>query len=555
MALWRKESTRKDALYVDLFNQQRHIDDCLKSVYNETKSQIEIAKSDKPWRKDNTVAINLRRDGDTYFTLANYRKAMEIYNESLCFAEPGTEHISLGYANRSNCFYKLKMYDRCIDDIFLAKKGKCTPIMIDMLNKCFDKCMEFINEGDVAYAHKPKLCCPANKQIPVFSNSIKIEFDERRGQRVVATENLNAGQTFMVEPVYVGELFTEKYKSCSICLKYNQNLIPCKDCTVAMFCDGKCDLYNIHQYECTIKQCWFLSDSLEVNTRIPLIRTILLAMRIFPSIDVLIKFVERTMASGSLDIPKWVDAKSKYQAFLKLKIDEASSDRLPMVYSTYTTMMEQPKIAEIFHTEKYRRFLMHLILHHYLVLGKNNSQQWTTSAQNDEVTDAMTTMYLSILKSSFRHSCARNITLYLDNGSLVGKILRPTKKGEELCQTIGLPLPDAYSVRRRLLWKVFQIKCCCEYCVTRAEHMPEDHSLTVHEDFRSIRELSNAAMDEKLDESAKDSLHDKCVSFLQRFGRNPWSVELDLVTLTYELLLTTRCETKRIFPARQGARK
>lgn len=61
-------------------------------------------------KKNDVIALHKRKEGNSYFGRHQWKDAMELYNESLCFSENGLEQMSLAYANRSACFFNLKMY-------------------------------------------------------------------------------------------------------------------------------------------------------------------------------------------------------------------------------------------------------------------------------------------------------------------------------------------------------------------------------------------------------------------------------------------------------------
>lgn len=87
------------------------------------------------------IAEQKRIEGNKKFIEGAWAAAFDLYNESLYFANPGSVHISLAYANRAWCFYKLKRYDQCLDDIELAKEAGCPHDLMEKFEACKTYCL------------------------------------------------------------------------------------------------------------------------------------------------------------------------------------------------------------------------------------------------------------------------------------------------------------------------------------------------------------------------------------------------------------------------------
>lgn len=111
--LWKKESSEASS-YVDIF---ASIDE--NSVEKKLQN-LKLGIAVEHNKKNNQLSTNYRLHGNAQFTAGNWRIAMGFYNLSLRFAEIGTENVGLAYANRSSCFLKLEMFDKCITDIDMA---------------------------------------------------------------------------------------------------------------------------------------------------------------------------------------------------------------------------------------------------------------------------------------------------------------------------------------------------------------------------------------------------------------------------------------------------
>lgn len=110
--LWKKESS--GVSYVDIFARIGE-NSVVQSLQN-LKLTIAAAQN----KKNNQLSTKYRLEGNAIFSNQNWRRAMMFYNLSLRFAEIGTENVGLAYGNRSICFLKLEMFDKCVADIEMA---------------------------------------------------------------------------------------------------------------------------------------------------------------------------------------------------------------------------------------------------------------------------------------------------------------------------------------------------------------------------------------------------------------------------------------------------
>lgn len=113
--LWKKESNGTS--YVDIFASIN------KSSMEKMLQNLKIGIAVEHNKKNNELSTKYRQEGNTRFTDKKWRLAMKYYNLSLRFAEIGTENVGLAIANRSHCFLKLEMFDKCITDIDMALKA------------------------------------------------------------------------------------------------------------------------------------------------------------------------------------------------------------------------------------------------------------------------------------------------------------------------------------------------------------------------------------------------------------------------------------------------
>lgn len=533
----KKTSEVKDGdIFADLFKDQDP--EFLKELLE--SSTEEIRKFEQFSEKSNTGAFTCRELGNSHYIQREFGEAIFFYNKSLCYAEAESELLGLAFGNRSAYFFQLKKYDKCLVDIQLAIQHGYPQEKMTKLEARRNDCEKLINEGKLAEKFMPKLCSEPNENIPTLSNAVNIVEDAEHGRRVVAVKDLKVGDIIMIEPVYIGELYIEKYHSCIICLKYDCNLVPCKNCTAAMFCLDCQDDNDIHRFECDIKRKTIVTRSDALNLQIPMMRSIMSAQKLFPNLDEFIEFVENTIASDALKIPDLTDAKSKYETFLTMKRGEMKADSIQVVYAIYHTMLTQKDIASVFNTEQSRRFLMNLVQRHYLIFMENaifrNCYVFESNVEPVEEIEQTVMFYFGFTKPLFRHSCARNMTILFDNGFAKGVVMRPVKEGEELNFSISYIVQSNYEHRRAYLWNLHKFRCNCELCQLQC-NIPDNPVLASEPTFFFFRSIfMNPGIHIDMADELAKKVEAACVLLLEKYGREPMCAELIIVLQAYEKL-------------------
>lgn len=533
MMLWQKE----DTVYVDIFGSK-----CSTKVHKKANDEMAAWKEKNKWQKNNECALNEINLGINLLMLKDYINAIECFNKSLAFAEIGSDIHGIAFAKRSNCFYHLKMYDKCLIDIELAKKANCPRNHMKPLNQRIDECKKFINDKNLLQSNGPQLSYQPNEQLPILANAINIEITAKGQQRIIANKDLKVGDTIFVEPCDIGETHAAKYRNCALCFKSTENLIPCGECTAAMFCYEKCQENSFHEIECAVKPFEILTDNTVINFRLPLIRSILMAIQLFGSVDELIQFVEEIVNMIPSDQPQITsNAKSKYQAFLQSPAVPICRPYLPLVFSIFKTFLNQDGIAEMFKSKKYRRFLSHLMVKHFLVLEKNAIicfRLYHIKGEPKKLAKKVIVLYMSIWKDLFKHSCTPNIGFQLRNGSIVGFVLRPIRKSEQLFYTVEDQMPESYVQRQTFLRNHLQIECNCELCTFGANKIPMNTIISSDPKYQFIQECERDAFDGKLSIQGFNLAKEHCESLLEMYGRLPWCKEIKYIIMIYQILLT-----------------
>lgn len=324
MQLWKKETSAKDALYDDIFTATYCPPNLMEIEHEMLKKVIAEAKLKSPGQKSNAVAVDSRNRGNSYFSQSNLHDAIDWYNITLCFAENGSENVCLAYANRSACFFHLKLFKNCLVDIQLAIEAGYPDHLKAKLINGRAECEKFISEGLWAKLPELKLSVEPDPMDPMMAKTIRVDLDNQN----------------------VGESLLTRYICCNFCQKKCQNLIPCENCVISLHCEGKSEQQHkdLHPIECDIKKWPIITNSSTINMQLLLVRSILLAVRAFSNkIDDLIECVEKTVISRSksFKLPKFENDQAKYRAFLISGSAQPDCDNIPSTYSYYLAMMNQ----------------------------------------------------------------------------------------------------------------------------------------------------------------------------------------------------------------------
>lgn len=93
-----------------------------------------------------------------------------------------------------------------------------------------------------------------NSSIQSATKSVEIRFSRGLGRHILAVQDIEIGEIIAMEKPFCSVLIDDFRSHCHKCLHLCYNLLPCPDCTQAMFCSKDCleavKLY--HSYECRI---------------------------------------------------------------------------------------------------------------------------------------------------------------------------------------------------------------------------------------------------------------------------------------------------------------
>ncbi|XP_037033180.1 SET and MYND domain-containing protein DDB_G0273589-like [Bradysia coprophila] len=528
-SLWQKES-KDPELYVNIF--ERVSNESFASYWKPTSEAVPNLN-----RKNNEISTQCRRDGNTKFKNADWMEALNAYNQSLCFAEIGSENVSLAYANRSACFLHLEMYDKCLTDIEMAKQANYPTKLVHKLDERHEECHRLMT----ANKRRHELSYEADDRLPGMANVLEIRCDKRFGRHVVAKCDIPAGKTVLAERAFIARLLNMCYDSCVVCMKISMNFIACNQCTSALFCNSECANANdIHKIDCAELPPQREGGPLEYYSD-----TVISIIGIFPHVESLIEFVENAIDYECKAPDSLNDVKSKLRAFLQLSKNDCPTakkghERIVEAHRIYKGLLLRKSIQTMFETERKKRFLMHLVLHLNCAMINNGYDA-----------DNGFEMSIYIISAYFNHSCAPNVLGINTHHSVrYCQTVRPIKAGQQLFASYVGDLtvaPGQNSIheidsdcRQRMLYENYGFRCECERCKPNMRSwQTNSHRMQSNRFFQWFHAKCDSFMNSGVGAQQEKAamLEKKMVEILNRFGDNHWCNELASMIASYQHLI------------------
>lgn len=187
--------------------------------------------------KCNVTADKLRDEGNFAFRNGEFIKALTLYNESLSHASFDSQQVPLAYANRSAVYFEMKRYEKCLENIRLARDHQYDSAKLPKLNEREEKGRKLKKtlKSNQLREEFFQLSYPANEKIPFIVDCIELRQSDKFGRYLVTKQDLHAGDVIAIEePFYK---FIDKeccFTRCANCLSSNDlSLIPCGSCTTS----------------------------------------------------------------------------------------------------------------------------------------------------------------------------------------------------------------------------------------------------------------------------------------------------------------------------------
>lgn len=512
--LWEKEDY-DDELYVDLFAADEE-----EELPYQPKESTEEDLSDLSQQKNNQRSIELRNTGNDYFLSGNVFDALQSYNQSLCFAENGSEHIPLAYVNRSICFFRLKMYNKALNDIKLAKDSNLPERMHSKVQRLAADCQKIVNVMKQRESHLPKLSYEADMNYACMANVLKIEQNDAFGRHMIAKCDIPVGKIVLLEECYLASA-KSGHDKCYTCFRQMGNFIPCPNCADVLFCGKEClEQNSMHKWDCST----ILSAS-HIKTKL-IINAIMVAVETFSGVDKLMNFVENILSSPNFELPECIsNAESKFHFYFKLTKSSMFFDQLFFdVYITYRSILTEYSIASLFDSEDKKRFLMHLTAHIYFINHSN-------SIGSDNI--RRVTNVFSIIN----HSCAPNLYTRYEGKMHHCITIRPVKEGEQLFINYLGTQNQTFHERQAELKSKWNFVCKCDKCEPLSPASAEHEQMLA--DYTFVTENCTETTEPAI-------VLEVCQNFFSKYSHSVWSKEIEAVSEIYKSALVLE-DLKKMF--------
>ncbi|XP_070504960.1 SET and MYND domain-containing protein 4-like [Chironomus tepperi] len=441
---------------------------------------------DDELRKSNKVSESCRSEGNRFYVQRIFFDAILKYNESLCYAVNGSENVGLAYANRSAVYFEMKLYDKSLRNIELARANNYPEKNYEILKKRESKCKELMKNSlttvnDLSFF---KLSYEGNKDYPSIAACLEKRINNKYGRHIITNKALNVGDIIAIEdPVYKVIKSDERYSTCYAnnvyqrcenCLDENLlDLIPCTFCTKAMYCSSECMNYSFthyHKYECSI-----VEDLLRSGIKHVILRIFFEGLSAFNhDINKFKEFVKENEGTNFsfFEVKNSKNSRELFLATLSLASKEVKVD-------TALEFEELFKKSETLNSLwiNHQNFITNLLQKLSIVgnrdihgIGawslKQNGMDEHNEPKNPSQYQQLIGNACYLFSSLLNHSCAPNIKRLNVGCKNVIVVCRPISAGDQLFdsyrQNFNL-LPK--SMRQESLMKDYGFICDCEACI------------------------------------------------------------------------------------------
>ncbi|CAH1968869.1 unnamed protein product [Acanthoscelides obtectus] len=481
--------------------------------------------------KDDKTSTHYRKEGNKCYARKDLVKSLKYYTKSVCNATPGNREYALALANRSAVILEMGAYENCLRDIEHCLKAdypnelkpkihfrKAECYLASNQKEYFEKCVAELDDllgTNAQIENKDKYVARLNNlkkgkmknkipevsqehpiELPTFSegeninfayasSKIRISYEKSKGRHVIASKKIHKGELLFIEKAFI---FAPVFKEdkcfypfkCYNCLNDVISSIPCKSCTLCIYCSEKCLASSWN--ECHRWECVGMKGSIWYDLGIA-----------FPAFKAVLKGVKsgfKTIKGDhSEDLKKFGDKQDNYPYFNRL---------ISHIYKTknaapYVVMAAVVVTYLKKHTNFFPWFLKQkncpksnmvdlvnytggLITKHIAQLTTNSSiiEHWTYSSTDllfpDILVNVACGMFPSV--SIMNHSCRPNVTNFFICDTIVVKALDDISENKEIYNCYGIDYRIMNREQRQMACRsLYHFDCKCEICTNPSKEV------------------------------------------------------------------------------------
>jgi SET and MYND domain-containing protein 4 len=153
--------------------------------------------------KSNEQAAKFREAGIKLLSQEKFFGALVALNKSLSVAEPGSLEIALAFEARSEVFFQVEQYEKCLKNVAAAREHGYPEDKLEHLKEREEKCRKLADEKCQNTADELrnflKISLPINEKLPFVADCLELRESEKFGRHIVTNCDLKPGDVIAVE--------------------------------------------------------------------------------------------------------------------------------------------------------------------------------------------------------------------------------------------------------------------------------------------------------------------------------------------------------------------
>lgn len=469
--------------------------------------------------KNDEKAVQIRQDGNKFYKEKKYSEALKKYNQSICWATTGSEHLAIGFANRSALYYDMGDYELALGNIKLAMKNNYPDRLMPKLVARKASCREMIEKGQSkqsTMSTRFDIITDKNPNIPCIANGISMKVLPGYGRSLVAEKSFKPGDVILNEKMAMSSVNSSmKLWSCNYCTAESYNaMIPCPRCASVMYCDEEClkkSMESNHRFECGIvEKLNHISYGYSyIGPRMFFFGLTQFGDDVQEMMDFCAKHDKTITDPFTSDCCTELNPLDEFKIFHSTKVRriEPGVDYVIQYHAAlyYTVFIKHPLIKTLFNSEPRRHFMLQCLVDYMrtaFVLA--NFQTNNVSFQ------------LYTFGSLCNHSCTPNALALSAFGHLKLIVIYPIRKNQQITISYGPLYSENTDDMRAQLLDMMDIQCLCDAC----NLYKREAWLASYRKSLNIPQNDSEMLDTVIDDRDANSAAklDALQQFIQRYG-------------------------------------